>query len=309
MKNINTLLDFLGKVVSTTAGHLIWLLGLIFIFGLILYLLARFTRLTYVKSAGQKLDIIITGWIGTPVHELGHAIFCILFRHKIVDIKLYNPDPDDGTLGYVSHSYNPNSTFQKIGNFFIGIGPILFGALVLYAALYYLMPDLQSVLTTVEKNSTGLAQDVQTGSWLGVWTAIKLSTQNILDVIFNTNNITNWRFWVFLYLSFCVASHMELSPPDISGAKGGLITMVVALLFFNLFILIVEAFGLHSILGTFWQYIKIETYAPYINKALGAMGALFVYAVIISGFNFILSFTILSIHNIIRRRGLFNPFW
>ncbi|MDD2563626.1 MAG: hypothetical protein PHU27_05370 [Salinivirgaceae bacterium] len=309
MDKINALLDFLGSVILITLGHLIWLLGLIFIFGLILYLLARFTRLTYVKSVGQKLDIVVTGWIGTPVHELGHAIFCILFRHKIVDIKLFNPDPNDGTLGYVTHSYNPNSTFQKIGNFFIGIGPILFGALVLYAALYYLMPDFKTVFTTVEKHSTNLAQDVQAGSWLGVWNAIKISTTNILTVIFNTDNLTNWRFWIFLYLSFCVASHMELSPPDISGVKGGLITMVVALLIFNLFILVVEAFGLNSYAGTFWQYIKLETYAPYINKVLGTLGALFVYAVIISGLNFIISFIVLSIHNITRRRGMINPFW
>jgi hypothetical protein len=120
MNSINTALDFFTKVVITTIGHLVWLLSLIFIFGLLLYLLARFTRTTYVKSAGVKLDIIVTGWFGSPVHEIGHALFCILFRHKIVDIKLYKPDPSDGTLGYVLHTYNQDSRYQKIGNFFIG---------------------------------------------------------------------------------------------------------------------------------------------------------------------------------------------
>jgi hypothetical protein len=309
VETINKVLDFLGNVVLTTLGHVVWLLGLIFIFGLLLYLLARFTRLTYVKSVGQKLDIVITGWIGTPVHELGHALFCILFGHKIVEIKLYNPDPDDGTLGFVSHSYNPKSTYQKIGNFFIGIGPILFGALVLYAALYYLMPNFQTVFSTVEKHGSGIAMDVQAGSWLGVWTAIKSTTTSILAVIFNVDNLSNWKFWVFLYLSFCVASHMELSPPDISGAKGGLITLILALLFFNLFILLIEAIGWNSFLGEYWKYLKLETYALHINSFLGVLGALFVYSVIISGLNFVVSFLGLSTVNVIRGRGLFNPFW
>jgi hypothetical protein len=102
---------------------------------------------------------------------------------------------------------------------------------------------------------------------------------------------------------------MELSPPDIAGAKGGLITIVLALLFFNLFVLLVEAIGWHTFLGQYWQYLKLETYAVYINSFLGVLGALFVYSVIISGLNFVLSFLGLSTFSLIRGRGMFNPFW
>ncbi|HNX57819.1 MAG TPA: hypothetical protein PKK43_01880, partial [Spirochaetota bacterium] len=115
MNDINTLLEIAKKASVTTAGQIIWLLGLVFVFGFILYLLARMTRTTYGKSVGSKLDIIVTGWIGTPVHELGHAAFCLIFGHRITDMKLYDPDPSDGTIGYVCHSYN-NSPYQKIGN-------------------------------------------------------------------------------------------------------------------------------------------------------------------------------------------------
>src|SRR6185437_12024785 len=68
---------------------------------------------------------------GVAIHELGHAFFCLIFRHKIVKMKLFSPQ-SDGTLGYVQHSYNPASTYQKFGNFFIGTGPIWFGTLLVY---------------------------------------------------------------------------------------------------------------------------------------------------------------------------------
>ena len=309
MENINQILNFIKDVVLTTFGHLLWLLGLIVVFGLILYLLALFTRRSFVKSAGPKLDIIFTGWIGTPVHELGHAIFCILFRHRIVEMKLYDPDPKDGSLGYVNHSYNPNSRYQRIGNLFIGIGPILFGAFVLYALLYYLLPEFTGVFKAIESKGSVVATGLQSGSWLGVYEAVRETVIVFINSVFDVDNLSNWKFWVFFYLSLCIASHMELSPPDIKGAKSGLISLVLFLLFFNFIILGVEAMGWHAHLGGFWSYLKLETYAAYINRFLGVLGGLFVLATIISAINFILTFIVLTIYSLIKGRGLFNPFW
>ncbi len=309
MNKVNAIFDFCAKVVVTTFSQLVWLLGIIFVFGLLLYLFARFTRTTYVKSVGVKMDIIFTGWIGTPIHELGHALFCILFRHKIVDMKLYNPSPDDGTLGYVSHSYNPSSRYQKIGNFFIGIGPILFGALVLYALLYFLMPALTGLFSHIEQQSTSLTSNMRSGGWANLWNAFYASAVGILGGIFSVENLSNWRFWVFLYLSFCIASHMELSPPDIKGARGGLITFVLTILVLNFVIIGIETLGFHAYAGEYWQYAKLETYAEHINNFLGALGALLTYALIISGLNFVLSYLVLSVVSLVKGRGFFNPLW
>ena len=43
MEKVNSLLEFIKLAVLTTAGQLITLLGIFFVFGLLLYLLARFT--------------------------------------------------------------------------------------------------------------------------------------------------------------------------------------------------------------------------------------------------------------------------
>jgi hypothetical protein len=313
MNSINAVLDFCAKVALTTFSHLVWLLGSIFVFGLLLFLCARFTRTCYVKSAGYelgvKLDIIATGWIGTPVHELGHALFCVLFRHRIIDMKLYSPDPEEGTLGYVAHDFNPRSRFQKIGNFFIGIGPILFGAVVLYALMYYLMPGMIGLFSQVQEQSAGMAEDINTGRWLNLWNAFYASSASVLGGIFDARNFLSWKFWIFLYLSFCIASHMELSPPDIKGAQSGLLTFVITILALNLAVIGVEVFGLESFAGSYWQYIKLETYAPYINSFLGSLSALLSYALVISALNFVLSYIGLSIYTYVKYKTFFNPFW
>jgi hypothetical protein len=308
MKDINGILEFLKQVIITTFSQLVWLLGLLFIFGLLLYVFARFTRITYVKSAGQKLDIIFTGWIGTPVHELGHAIFCILFRHRIVEMKLYSPNSEDGTLGYVNHSYNPNSTYQKIGNFFIGVGPIIFGALVLYAALYYLVPNMNEVFSGIQAQSHTLVKGVR-GEYSGVLTIMWSTAKTTLRSLFSIENFSDYRFWIFLYLAISVSSHMQLSPPDIKGARGGLITLVLFFLIVNLIILGLEATGLSTHFGSWWKYIKLESYSTGINKWVGTFGALFVFATVISGLNFIASYIILSIYNLVRGKGMINPAW
>ncbi|TVQ18361.1 MAG: hypothetical protein EA361_01465 [Bacteroidetes bacterium] len=308
MGELNSVLDFIKLVVVTTFSQLFWLLGFLFVFGLILYVFARFTRLTYVKSVGHKMDVIFTGWIGTPVHELGHAIFCIIFRHRIIEMKLYTPNSTDGTLGYVHHAYNQNSTYQRIGNFFIGVGPIIFGAVVLYAALYYLIPNRETIFSGIEAQSQTLMAGVQ-GDYSAALSSIRATTLSTLLSLFNTGNFSDFRFWIFLYLAICVASHMELSPPDIKGATGGLISLVIFFLFLNMLILGLEATGISTGFGSWWNYIKLENYAAGINKWVGTFGALFVFASVISGLNFLVSYILLSLYNIVKGKGLINPAW
>ena len=52
----------------------------------------------------RKRGVYLVAWLGTPLHELGHALFCLIFRHKIEDIKFFKPDKVNGTLGYVYHT-------------------------------------------------------------------------------------------------------------------------------------------------------------------------------------------------------------
>jgi hypothetical protein len=306
MEETSQVLEFLKLVVMTTVSQLAWLLGLLFFFGFILYLLARFTRNTYMKSAGRRLDVIATGWIGTPIHELGHMFFCLIFGHRVDEFRLYKLNNGDGTLGYVNHSYDPANIYHRIGNFFIGVGPIIFGAMVLYALLYFLVPNRQVLLEGIHSHSQFIIAGIRgeyskaPGAFLDT---IRFTTANL----FTSASLSDYRFWIFLYLAMCISSHMELSPPDIKGAWKGLISLVLFFLLLNLIILGFEATGMNSEMGSWWHYLKIETYETGINKWVGMFAVLFVFATIISGINFVFSYLTLSIYNLIRGKGFINP--
>ena len=133
-----TFWGFIQKLLLTTLGQFLTIFwSVFFIFGLILYLLARMTRTSFVKSVGVNADMYFTGWLGTPVHEMGHAIFCIPFGHTITEMKLFTPKSDDGSLGYVNHSYNPRNPWHQIGNFFIAFGPIILGSFIIFLLVKY----------------------------------------------------------------------------------------------------------------------------------------------------------------------------
>ncbi|RPH30592.1 MAG: hypothetical protein EHM93_15575 [Bacteroidales bacterium] len=308
MNDFNRIVEFLKTLIFNTFGQLIWLLGLLFVFGFFLYFLARFTRTTYVKTTGSTLDIFVTGWIGTPIHELGHAIFCLLFRHQITEIKLYSPNSTDGTLGYINHAFDPKSIFQKIGNFFIGIGPIIFGTAVIYALLHFLVPNTREVFSSIDAQSKVLMKSVH-GEFSGILNSLWDTTYSTLGTLFKMSNLNEYKFWIFLYLSMCISSHMELSPPDIKGAWKGLVSLTLFFLIINLIILSLEATGVSSHLGSWWHYIKLESHTAVINKWVGAFGALFIFSSIISGLNLLVTYIGLNIYSSIKGKGMVNPFW
>ena len=70
------LAGFLTQVMSTA--------GVIFLFGWIIALLRRgFCNVAY--RSGPRI-LLLTGIIGTPIHELSHALMCLIFGHKIEEI-------------------------------------------------------------------------------------------------------------------------------------------------------------------------------------------------------------------------------
>jgi hypothetical protein len=114
--------------------------GSLILVGLVLGLLENRANF-YIQGAFGRKGILVTAWIGTPVHELGHLLMCYVFRHKITKFKLFSRKAKDGTLGYVNHGWNPKSLYQNIGNFFIGMGPIFSGTAALIIGMYLMLPD------------------------------------------------------------------------------------------------------------------------------------------------------------------------
>ena len=299
IKTLQDIIYFIVIIFSKTFIDLFRLFGNIIIFGFILYLLSSMTRRIFAKTLGAKTELYITGWIGTPIHELSHALFCIIFNHKISDIKLFTTKSD--TIGYVLHSYDSRSWYQQIGNFFIGVGPIIMGTLIVYFLFLLLAPELKENIFSVKidyDKSAGILNMIYSGI-SNIFTSILNIFSNIIKNIMVSQSYKNIGFWIFIYLSISIASHMELSPADISHAwKGMLVIFAVSLIFNTLLFIIKIIFNLEIP-----EYILL-----FVDKTLNIYSSLLIFSCIISLFNFLISYVILTPINFIKNRKLINPF-
>lgn len=158
-----------------------------------------------------------TGWLGTPIHELSHVAMCWLFRHRVDEVALFEPDEKSGRLGYVRHSYRSKSWFEELGNPFIAIAPLIGGSLVLLMLVNVFFGDATSI---VEANTVALAEQSQSNLFRPV--------SKVLGLVFRSEHFATFKFWAFVYLVLCVGSHMAPSRSDYQGAgKGALMIVAV----------------------------------------------------------------------------------
>jgi len=184
----------------------------------VLYMLQRGVFALTSQIAGGRV-IYLSAWIGAPVHELSHAICCLLFRHKIERIVLFNPD-HRGTLGYVSHSYNNHNPWQVMGNFFIAIAPLLGGLFALYVMTVLLLVNapalfhLLSISVFESRESLGVTQLVTFG-------------EQFIKVIMQAYFISPVRLLLWAYCCAAISLHLSPSKEDLKGVWGGLLLFLM----------------------------------------------------------------------------------
>ena len=169
----------------------------------------------------------ITGIIGTPIHELSHALMCLIFGHRIVEIKIYNTKMRSRTLGYVEHTYNRKNLYNQMGNFFIGIAPIIVGGLFVTLFVGIFTPGMYNRLIAEGVN-------IMNVSLKNFIFEIPKSIIGILAAIFAPHNFVNWRWWICVIFAVAIAIHMEISSSDIKGGLKGLAVISIVLLALNL---------------------------------------------------------------------------
>ena len=228
--NMQNLMLFIGDFLVDCALILAYLIGSIVVAGLIL---GAFKNLIcqYMQYAMGYTGILITAWIGTPIHELGHAIMCWVFHHKVIEVKLFNPDKESGVLGYVNHSYDPRSIYQKIGNFFIGIAPIVGGTLVITLLMAVMLPTECHQMVAAIKDFQW-PTDISFDSIM----MIKDSIISLFVILFTKENMKSIVFWIFIYLAISISSHMALSTADLKGASSGIGVMYLVIVVVNILV-------------------------------------------------------------------------
>src|SRR5438445_154926 len=125
------------------------------VLGVLLHVTERGTQTWLERAIGWKGVVWWTGWLGTPVHELSHAAVSLCFGHRIDELKLFEPHPEDGVLGYVKYSYPTSPAWRHglgtVGSFFSGVAPLFGGSLVLLVALRLLAPGSEGIFAEAER--------------------------------------------------------------------------------------------------------------------------------------------------------------
>lgn len=221
-----------------------------FIFGSIFNVIERYNN-KFIYSAFGRAGLIITAAIGTIIHELSHMIMCFIFRHKIKEVKLFRPFESihDGLLGYVSHSYNKKSLYQNMGNFFIGIAPLIGGTLSIVLIFKLILPDTYvSIKSFID---IGLyTSNLESLNIVGFINLISKDVFEFIVYVFKDIDIISIRFFIFIFLMYSISSHMSLSYEDFKNSFSGLGALIVLNFIISILFMLFNAYdsGIERIL-------------------------------------------------------------
>jgi len=228
---METALQYLLDVLLATLTHLAILLAPILLLGLIMHLISQQIEKLTVGIIGIHGYLYLFGWIGTAVHELGHLIFALLFGHHISNVKLFSFNTSNPEMGYVKHTFNKKNIYQNLGNFFIGIGPILLGGSALFIIGYFLL-DIN--FNSITNNNLKLINSSVSESIKNVFYSFYDALMHLIKSILHNNETVWWKYLLFFYLLFAIGSSISLSKSDIKGSFSGLLLFIALILLFNL---------------------------------------------------------------------------
>ena len=199
----------------------IGIIGTFIIFGLLIGWVENISNRSIQLRFGRKA-VILTGVIGTTIHEFSHYIMCKLFRHKVQSIKWFSISVNDNReLGNVSHSYNRKSIYQRVGNFFIGVAPIVVGTLILVGFFYILLPESFANIYS----SINIKDYVMGIGEFNIISLISVLYNNFILIVKNLfafENLTTIRFWIYLFIAISISTHMSLSKADLKNSLDGI---------------------------------------------------------------------------------------
>lgn len=199
--------------------------------GVIIYLIQL---AIYKITKYNKAVIYGTGIIGTPIHESSHALLCLAFRHKITKVCLFQKSNNDGTMGYVSHKYNKKNFYHRLGNFFIGIAPILIGCLIIFLLTLILLPkqfgEINGLINDFSKEFANFSFKVYLDFFVLVF--------DIFKTIFLGISV-GFRWWIYIILTSCIALHVSISTADLRAVFDGLPFFLIIIVGTNLLIFLI----------------------------------------------------------------------
>lgn len=171
-----------------------------------------------------------TGWLGVPVHELSHALACILTRRRIRDMQLFAPNPQDGSMGSVTYESGPH-VIGWLSGCVIGLAPLGGGTIALFGLAWLATRAAGVDLPT----PTLPAPSPDASPWLAgaqvqAAFAAQAGAQLGHAAVLLWHKGSWWRGAAvgWAYASACIAAHLVPSRVDVAGAwRGALLFLLL----------------------------------------------------------------------------------
>ena len=187
----------------------LYTLGTVVVCGLAVEVCYRLCFVLMGRRAG-RLFWLATSWLGTPVHEMGHVLMCLLFGHRIERMRLV-PTRSGGAM--VEHSYNKRNLYATLGNLFIGIGPIVTGLSVILLTLHLVYPaSLQGYFSALAAIVADGASEAD--MFACIW--------QLMRGLWMEETRALWARLLAAIILFSMAIHVRLSTADVRGMLRGL---------------------------------------------------------------------------------------
>jgi hypothetical protein len=179
------------------------------ILGVTLFIAAAYgLRRLWVRAVPPK----ILAWLiapGVAVHELSHAVGCLLTGAKIHSMVLFRPDGS----GEVRHG---PPKLPYVGTMIIALAPLAGGV----AALVLLGMLLDAPINPYRVK----ADRVQPDQFVFMAEIARLVLDD-LRMFLKGSSFTDWRTYVFLYFAMCFTLTMAPSKQDLKNGAGGILIL------------------------------------------------------------------------------------
>lgn len=210
----------------TRFATMVGLASVVVMLGLVLYGIERRASRHVAQKVGWHA-VLVTGWIGVPLHELSHLVVARLLGHRIVDYRLLAPDPATGTLGYVRHAYLRKSPWQPIKDACIALAPLAAGLAVLASLVAWTTSPtaIRDIYVELRATTALPAHPLPTGLL-----TLAGALLHGLDALTRSVWVARGPWLPLqLYFAIAVAAHMAPSARDLRTAGMGLVVLGSAL--------------------------------------------------------------------------------
>lgn len=213
-----------------------------------LYYVNRFAGRRVVAAFGWR-GLFALSWLGTPIHELSHALVVVITGGKVKDMELFKADTATGQLGSVTYTYKGKAPIRRA---LVAVAPLAGGTLALLAVSHFLLPEALRAATGAKVAYGGLRLTELLSRMAG---DLAGSMARLVDVLTTRGVLVRWQSWVWAYLVLCIGTRLSPSAIDFRQMRPFLAGLAVVCLLGGIAICVVRHFA-----GTFQKPYVVDHY-------------------------------------------------